>query len=345
MTSVAVAAPHHAGEAWNDRVLEAIEGWRWPLSLTLAVLGIAGVVVLHAVEWWFGDLAPGTLDPYIATLPIYPLGILALIAVQNRVSIAALERFRPATDMDDAEFEAISHDLTHQPAFGALVSGLALGGLGTMIELSKEGAAGRFETYPAAFGFYLLASFAGYAPAGPWIVRSYRLLRRVERLHREVRRVDLLNPAPVHALSSVTATVGISFIAITSFSMLTDPATHQTAGGLVLTVGLVAVAVACFVVPLWGMHRRLQTERSRLKAEVARRIEATIQRLYELVDHDRPGATELQDRMAALLATRELIGRLSTWPWQPETPRWLVSALLVPIVIWGATTFLERALL
>jgi hypothetical protein len=33
---------------------------------------------------------------------------------------------------------------------------------------------------------------------------------------------------------------------------------------------------------------------------------------------------------------------MSTWPWQPETPRWLISALLVPLAIWSATRFLER---
>ena len=48
--------------------------------------------------------------------------------------------------------------------------------------------------------------------------------------------------------------------------------------------------------------------------------------------------------MTALLATRDLISRVSTWPWRPETPRLLFSALLVPIAIWGATRILERTL-
>jgi hypothetical protein len=93
------------------------------------------------------------------------------------------------------------------------------------------------------------------------------------------------------------------------------------------------------------MHRRLQAEQSRLSGDVARRIETTIRQLYRHVDEDRPGATELRDRMTALLATRDLVNRVSTWPWLPETPRWLLSALLVPIAIWGATRLLERVVL
>jgi len=345
MTAVTMPASRDAQEAWIDRLLEGLQAWRWPLPVTFGVLAVATIVVLHLVEWSLGGLPPGELDPFIATLPAYPLGVLAVIAVQNRTVLSALDRFRPATGLDDDGYRALSFDLTHQPPLGALVSGLAFGTMGVLIEATKDGAPERLATYPIAFAINLGASFAFYAPAGPFIMRTVRLLRRVHQLHQDARSIDLLDPGPAHAFSSVTALVGISFIAITSLSLLTDPATHQTAGGALLTAALLGSAVACFVVPLWGMHRRLQQEQARLAADVARRIQATIERLYEHVDQDRPGATELRDRMTALLAARDLINRASTWPWQPETPRWLFSALLVPVAIWAATRFLERALL
>jgi len=345
MAVVAAASAPHSGDAWNDQILEAMERWRWPLPVTFVVLGVVAILGLHAVEWLLADLSMGEIDPFIISLPFYPLGILALIAIQNRVSLSALERFRPATDMDDAAYGELAHELTHQPAFSAAIAGLALGALGAMIEVTKVTAAERFELYPAAFVIYIIASFAFYAFAGPWIVRTFRLLRRVHRLHQGASHIDLLHPEPVHAFSSVTATVGVSFIAITTLSITTDPATHQTTGGMILTVALLAIAVACFVLPLWGMHRRLRAERARLGGELAARVEATIDRLYAHVDEDRPGGAELRDRMMALMATRDLYARLSTWPWQPETPRWLFSALLVPLVIWGATRLLERTLL
>ena len=147
----------------------------------------------------------------------------------------------------------------------------------------------------------------------------------------------------MHAFSSLTAAVGISLIAITTLSMTTDPSSHATAAGLILTFILITTASACFVLPLWGMHRRLQAEQARLSGEVGERIETTLQRLYQLVDEDRAGATEHRDRMLALVAARDMIDRLSTWPWRAETPRWLLSALVIHLAIWGATRFLERS--
>ncbi|GMU41717.1 MAG: hypothetical protein AMXMBFR23_25830 [Chloroflexota bacterium] len=332
----------HSGDAWNDRLLEAVERWPLPLWASLPLLYLATGALLHAIEWFLGPVPVGEFSPFIASLPAYPLGILALIAAQNRVSTSALARYRRATDLDDAAYEAVRHDLTHQPAMSAALLGFAFGALGVVIEVTKEGNDDRLAQHPAAYVSMIIFSFAFYAFAGPWVVRTVRLLRQVDRLHRRAVRIDLLDPDPLHALSSVTSLVGFSFVAVTSFSMVTDPETHQTTAGLALTLILLAFAVASFILPLWGMHRRLQTEKARLGGEVGRRIEITTARLYAHVDEDRPGATEERDRLLALVATRDLIDNLGTWPWRPETPRWLISALIIPLALWGLTRLLER---
>lgn len=333
----------HAGDAWNDRLLEWIEGWRWPVAFSLAALILLTGLALHAVEWIFADLEPGTFTAYIWSLPFYPFGILAIIAAQNRISRAALARFRPATDFSDEEHAAIAHELTHQPALSALLAGIAFGTFGVVIELSKPTAGDTFRDFPIAYAVLLVVSFLFYSFAGPWLIRTVRLLRMVARLHREARHIDLLSPDPVHAFSSLTAAVGMSIVAITTLSVTTDPQTHATTAGLILTGILVTMSLACFILPLWGMHRRLQQEQARLAGEVGERIETTLQRLYVNVDEDQPGATEQRDRLLALVAARDMVDRLSTWPWRAETPRWLLSALVIPLAIWGATRFLERS--
>jgi hypothetical protein len=181
-----------------------------------------------------------------------------------------------------------------------------------------------------------------YSFVGPWLIGIYRLLRGVNQLHQRATVIDLLHPAPLHAFSTVTAVAGASLVAVVTFSMLTDPASTETSSELLLSTLVTLFAAMCFVVPLWGMHRRIQVERSRLSGEVSTRIQRVQSQLYEQVDRDEPGATETKDRLTALLSLRDLIGGLSTWPWRPETPRWLFSALLVPLVIWGVTRFLER---
>ncbi|MEE8357347.1 MAG: hypothetical protein V3R33_08580 [Anaerolineales bacterium] len=38
----------------------------------------------------------------------------------------------------------------------------------------------------------------------------------------------------------------------------------------------------------------------------------------------------------------DAIKAISTWPWQPETLRWLFTALVLPLLMWLAQYFLGR---
>jgi hypothetical protein len=44
----------------------------------------------------------------------------------------------------------------------------------------------------------------------------------------------------------------------------------------------------------------------------------------------------------ALVRERDVLDKIPTWPWQPDTIRWLGTALLLPIIVWTITRVLER---
>lgn len=342
--SVGTAAPQRARLAWSDWLLQRLEAAPLPLWVTLVLLTAVGVVVLHAIEWWLGPLEVGTFELYRASVPFYPFGVLGAVAVQYRITRGALRQFRPAVPaIDDGEYARIEHRLTHQPAGASVVAGLAVAVLGIISIVTSPTAEARRLDYPVVFGIDLALTLVTYAFAGPWLIGVYRLLRAVNGLHQRASVIDLFQPGPLHAFSTVTAVISASLVAVVTFAAVTDPASTASSSGLVLSAIITALAAACFIVPLWGMHRRLQAERRRLASEAATRIERVRDQLYGQVDRDEPGAAEAKDRLDALLSLRTLIAGLSTWPWRPETPRWLVSALLVPIVLWGVTRFLERA--
>lgn len=329
--------------AWSDRLLAWLEALPWPLWMSLATGTVLGILFVHATEWLVGDLPFGHFDLYRATFAVYPFAFLALIAIQNRVNLLALERFRPACGLDDAAYCVAAAKLTHQPARTTLLVTLAFGVVGFVIEMSGEGASDRMAAFPVAFGIDLVVNVPGYMAAGAWMVVAFRLLRRVVELHRDAPRVDLLNPEPVRAFSSATAVVSVSAIGIVTFALLTGSAMYDGAVGLALYATLMCLALAAFLVPLWGMHRRLISERTRMLTDAGARLEATLARLYAHVDADRTGVSDLRDRLMALVAARDLVAQQSTWPWRPETLRWFVSALIVPIVLWGVTRLLEGA--
>lgn len=77
--------------------------------------------------------------------------------------------------------------------------------------------------------------------------------------------------------------------------------------------------------------------------EVGQRLEATIDAVHRAVDNgDLANADALNKTLATLMAERELVHRLPTWPWQPGTIGAVVSAIVLPIGLWFATRVLER---
>ena len=48
--------------------------------------------------------------------------------------------------------------------------------------------------------------------------------------------------------------------------------------------------------------------------------------------------------MTNLEIEQKALRRISTWPWQPETVRWLVTALVLPLGLWLVQYFLQRVL-
>jgi hypothetical protein len=52
----------------------------------------------------------------------------------------------------------------------------------------------------------------------------------------------------------------------------------------------------------------------------------------------------IKHTLDGLIAERGVLEKVSTWPWEPETVRVVVTALLLPVVLWIITRILERLL-
>jgi hypothetical protein len=101
---------------------------------------------------------------------------------------------------------------------------------------------------------------------------------------------------------------------------------------VLLLAGLGALAFALFLWPLWGTHRLLLREKGRQLAEIDGRIADAIAALHGSVEGNDPTRLAVADTtLRGLETARRLVGRVSTWPWRPETPRLLITAILLPI--------------
>jgi hypothetical protein len=105
------------------------------------------------------------------------------------------------------------------------------------------------------------------------------------------------------------------------------------------------IAVLTFVWPLWGVHRLLQQEKLELQRGVATRIERTVERVHARVDAcDLSDADGLNKTLSSLMLERAMLEKISTWPWSPEAPRLLATALLLPIALFIAQRVLATTL-
>jgi hypothetical protein len=190
----------------------------------------------------------------------------------------------------------------------------------------------------------LVTNWLSIAITGVLLISILRQLWAVSALHR-LAVVDVFDPGPAHAFARLTSATAIGIVLYTAL-VLADPAAASDTILFAAQAGaLLLVAAAAFGLPLRGMHARLAAEKATLLRAVNGRIKVTSGRVHAAVDADeRPAGAGLHDTFASLIAERELIGKLSTWPWSAGTIRGVASALIVPIVVWMITRVLDRYL-
>lgn len=190
------------------------------------------------------------------------------------------------------------------------------------------------------------------------VYQTIRQLRIVNRLHVSATRLDLLQPAAAHALSRLTSRSAFGIVFLALFTGIPFPGTpEQTwlAGILIFSVPMLFLAVGAFFAPLRDPHDLLATEKGRMQGAAADRLRQTINALHELVDGEAENRADaeasraaqtridaLSKAQAALIQERDMIARLSTWPWDAGTLRAVVSAIALPIVLFLITRVLDR---
>jgi hypothetical protein len=127
---------------------------------------------------------------------------------------------------------------------------------------------------------------------------------------------------------------------------LTTPALLEHPAIMVTVMFMQGVAIVTFILPLLGVHALLEQEKNRLRREIGRRMEATIHGLQRDFEAKEAGElTKLNATLSSLVIAETRLDKVSTWPWQPETLRWLVAAIVLPIAMWVFQNFMQRFIL
>jgi hypothetical protein len=331
--------------SWVDRLTDRVDAL--PFPAWAAYLGLLVVVALagNLAVWLDGSLDFGQPDVYQLSLGFYVAIALGGIHYLDLAASQAWRTFRPVLQVDDETAAAMGYQLTTMPARTTLAWTLIGLAANAVFFVSLYGTEVSIERTPVTLiengvvdaVALVLTVVLGY--------HTLRQLRLIDALHRQVERIDLLDIAPLHAFSRVSAATGILLLALVYVAVLTDPAS-STNVGLVAGLGItVALAVACFVVPLYGMHTRIAAEKARRLEETNRRLDRVLAELDRRTDlMDLTEADAFNKHLASVIAQRQVVSAVPTWPWQAETLRGFVTAVALPVALWFLYRFLEGQL-
>jgi hypothetical protein len=336
-------------QSWIDWLLarlDALPGPRWVAYVALFVV----LAVLNQVAHWAGGSPIGSVSALVVLEAAYPVLILSGMAALNVVAARSLRQLRPALPITDAEVADIEHDLLRTPSFWAAVAGL-LGAVEALFSV-LAGPSG-YGLGPSSPAILWVAEYVDgaltTALAFAFIAHAIHQLRLVTRVHRDIARVDVFRLDPLYAFASLTAWTGISVLAFGVFGFgslsLVGGGISFSAVDVATMAGLCVVAAVLFVVPLIGLHGRIQLEKARQRAAAGESMTAAVAELHRRMTSGLfENSKEVSDAIAAATSAYTTISKIPTWPWRQETLRAFLGAAGLPIVLWAVTALLGRVI-
>jgi len=335
--------PYEPG--WLDRLRNWIDHETAPNWLYALALLVAQSAWVLAMLWWNGRLGDDFDLTKIFVVAIAPY-MLWVRFYLDRVAARAMDAFRPALAVSDEEFSRLRYELTTLPApLTRIVTIVAIVGYILNALLLPDQIIAQFGPSRGVTAV-LLAPVAMFTLAVVMIstAQAVRQLWMVDLVYGLAERVNLFRVKPFYAFSGLTSRTGVSFLVLAYFIAAVRPdIVRDTPALQLLIVGMLPTAVACFVLPLYGMHLRLVAEKDRLLAEANGRFETLLARLHACVDGEiLTDADKLAHQLSSVAAEREAISKLSAWPWEVATVTGFLTTLVLPVLLWLVQRVLGR---
>lgn len=334
--------------SWIDRLIQWIDHLPGPAWLTYVLGMVATAFLINVILWLDGSVPYGSAGYIYSVFPPLHFYPLMLYHYLTRISSRSLQSFRPLLDVDDAEFAQIDYELATLPRRLGWLHILIGIGLAVFLTISDPESFG--ELVPKTALPYVPVIVAnGFAAAAflCLVARSLRQLRMVRQLHARATNLNLLKLEPAHAFSTLTARSGIGAILLLilgyAYALVVNPSAFGTIGDLTGYAVTMLFAVIVFLVPVMGLRDRIEEEKQRALNETSDLLQSATDDLHTKASrraYDEVGGIE--NTISALMRERDLLGKISTWPWDPRTIRGFVSTLLLPIFLWLVTRLLER---
>jgi hypothetical protein len=333
-TDESVSPPYRP--SWVDGFTDLVARLPGPSWLYYPGMGLALFLLQAAILW--GEEADSASDlvsiGFITTMAFF---FLALIHYLDHKADAVLADLRPVLTTSESEYARLRFQLTTLPAGPTLLSSLA--GVAWIVLTNELRTTSSFDEladymYMVALGIFF-----------PFVYHMVHQLRVINLIYSRYTSINLFRLKPLQAFNGITAIRAVSLPAVCYAWLVLNPdeMNNPLTLGIVLPVN--ALAFASFVWPVLGAHRLLVERKERMLYETSLRFQAAIVELHQRVDDGKlEGMGDLNMTMSSLQIEQGALEKISTWPWQPETVRLLITALALPLGLWIAQYALQNVL-
>lgn len=332
--------------SWIDHFSDWIRhlpGNPWGYYLGLAVSLLVCQVFVLGIE---GGEITRDLHPMQIFLCVAIPYILASIPFFNDGALSALETTKPVLSVDQAHYQQLAFQLTHLPAIPTILASiLALGSA-----FISEYITGSIYQIDSLTGYPLTSSiFRGLYIACWWCfgIFCYHTIHQlsiINNIYTHYTKIDLFKRKPLYGFSNLSALKAISLLILPYSFLYLNPIIDIT-GSAVLGIYLIIslIALCSFLLPQIGIHRLQNEEKDRLLDEANKRYESAVSQLHGYVDDENyDNVANLTTAIGSLEQEIKTLEKIPTWPWEPETFRWLITAMVLPLMVWIAQYFLSR---
>lgn len=343
MARAAVLGTRGRAPSYLNRVIDAVRRSSVPAPVIYGLVWVTFVATELAAKAADGTISDLRLIHVV--LPTFAIAAFPAVHFFTDQAARALETARPLLRLSDEETDAFRLDLTVLRAGPASVA--AAVGLASFVLLTLIQPADTFEvlgtmTSPLVSAVELTWQVLLWSGVGPVAYLIARQMMIVANLTTHHTRIDLFALGPIYAYSRLTAahaifTAAVVVVGSVALSRLAGTVQWGAFAGAALLL-----AGAAFVVPLWGAHRLIVARKAQHEDRIGRSMVRLIDELETVAERSELAAMDApKTALEGIVLARDQVRAISAWPWRPETIRGVVSALLLPLLIWGATRVLE----
>jgi hypothetical protein len=335
--------------SWVDRITDWVRRLPGRSFAYYFGLGVFLFLLQTVVSWIEGAplFGPFSLDYFFFAVALpYILGMIHML--DDRAS-SAFETMKPVLSISEDESKSLRYKLTVLPIWPTIIASILAIALAILSEVAGRGAyrLATLQAFPLSDDLFRVIYLICWWFFGAFLYHTAHQLVIINRVYTRHTKINLFRMKPLYAFSNLTAlTAGSLIVPPYGFLMLNrDEISFNEPVVLGTYVLITSIAVVTFIYPQLGIHRLQKSEKGRLLEEAKQRYEITIAELHQSVDEKNyDGMTNLSMAMGSLEKEIRMVGKIPTWPWQPETLRWLITALVLPLGLWLVQFLLQRML-